>query len=207
MKREFDVIASRVIDALGDDGNPLRKVYVHIGRPWQEPEGEWALPYQIEGVGDGKARCVLGFDAVQALQGVHLVIGSILASSDEGERGRLRWAGEANLGFPVPALRSEPTEAEKSLIFAVGNHHIESSGKPPQIDDSAPNCYHGYFENEFGEQAIFVYDRTCHEGTLYLGDAGWEQPYRVIGGIVPGLQLGEAERAWLTACWKAATGT
>lgn len=43
----------------------------------------------------------------QALQGAHLVIGSILASSDEGEQGRLQWDGDADLGFPVPALRSE----------------------------------------------------------------------------------------------------
>lgn len=107
MTKEFDIIASRLIDVVDSDGNPIRKVFVHIGRPWQEPEGEWALPYQIVGLGDGKVRCVLGYDAIQVLQGVHLVIGSILASSDEGEQGRLRWDGDADLGFPVPALRSE----------------------------------------------------------------------------------------------------
>lgn len=107
MIKEFDIIATRTIDVVDDDGNRIRAVLVHIGRPWQEPEGEWALPYQIVGLGDGKVRCVLGFDAIQALQGVHLVIGSILASSDEGEQGRLRLGGDVNLGFPVPARRPD----------------------------------------------------------------------------------------------------
>ena len=107
MTKEFDIIASRAIEVLDGNDQLTRKAVVHIGRPWQEPGGEWALPYQIVGLGDGKVRCVLGFDAIQALQGVHLVIGSILASSDEGEQGRLRWDGDKDLGFPVPALRPE----------------------------------------------------------------------------------------------------
>jgi hypothetical protein len=51
-------------------------------------------------------------------------------------------------------------------IFAIGNHHTEGCGKPPIVDDTGPDCYRGYFENEHGEQAIFVYDRTTREGTL-----------------------------------------
>ena len=50
---------------------------------------------------------VLGFDAIQALQGVHLVIGGILAATDEGEQDRLRWAGQPGLGFPVPPVTRE----------------------------------------------------------------------------------------------------
>jgi hypothetical protein len=90
-------------------------------------------------------------------------------------------------------------------IFAVTNHHVENCGKPPQVDDSTPNHYRGYFENEHGEQAIFVYDHTTHEGTLYLGDAGWERHYAVVDGAVPELILGISEALWLRACWKAAT--
>jgi len=93
-----------------------------------------------------------------------------------------------------------------SSIFTVTNHHAEKCGSPPRIDDSALNCYRGYFENERGEQAIFVYDRATRHGTLYLGDAGWEQPYPVVDGTVTELNLGINEALWLATCWKAATG-
>jgi hypothetical protein len=90
-------------------------------------------------------------------------------------------------------------------IFRVTNHHTNACGTPPTINDSEPNRYLGYFENEHGEQAIFVYDRTRRAGTLSLGDAGWERSHEVVDGAVPGVVLGAAERAWLAACWKAAT--
>jgi hypothetical protein len=45
---------------------------------------------------------VHGFDAVQVLQGVHLVIGGILAATAGAEQDRLRWAGKRDLGVPVP---------------------------------------------------------------------------------------------------------
>jgi hypothetical protein len=42
-------------------------------------------------------------------------------------------------------------------------------------------------------------------GTLLVGDAGWERPHAVVEGAVAGAVLGATERAWLAACWKAAT--
>jgi hypothetical protein len=53
-------------------------------------------------------------------------------------------------------------------ILRVNNHHTDACGAPPAIDDSEPNRYLGYFENEHGEQAIFVYDRTRRAATLLL---------------------------------------
>jgi hypothetical protein len=94
---------------------------------------------------------------------------------------------------------------DKQVIFSVANQHVEGCGKPPSIDNREPNGYRGYFENDYGEQAIFVYNRTTGEGTLYMGDAGWETPHRVLNGAIPNLILSPAERAWLDACWKAAT--
>jgi len=47
----------------------------------------------------------------------------------------------------------------EQAIFRVMNHHSDACGTPPAIDDSVPDRYLGYFENEHGEQAIFVYDR------------------------------------------------
>lgn len=89
---------------------------------------------------------------------------------------------------------------------------------------------HGYFENAHGEQLIFVYDHATQRGTLWCGDAGWEQPYPVVDGRVQPAQpdapdgrisstaastirsaesltlvLSEAEQTWLRACWAAAT--
>jgi hypothetical protein len=90
-------------------------------------------------------------------------------------------------------------------IFRVKNHHTDACGAPPAIDDSEPNRYLGYFENEHGEQAIFVYDRSRGAGTLLLGDGGWERSLEVVEGAVAGVVLGAMERAWLAACWKAAT--
>lgn len=89
-------------------------------------------------------------------------------------------------------------------LFQVSNHHIESCGNPPFIDGDIRKRYHGYFENEHGEQAVFVYDYEIQEGTLWLGDAGWEQPHKVIGGQVPELSLNQGEAIWLLNCWNTA---
>lgn len=90
------------------------------------------------------------------------------------------------------------------LLFQVTNYHGESHGIPPQIDEQTfPNVYRSYFENQYGEQAIFLYDHGQERGTLYMGDAGWEHPYDVVDGKVPELMLSHPEQAWLRACWEA----
>jgi hypothetical protein len=93
---------------------------------------------------------------------------------------------------------------DQTPLFQVSNHHVESCGKPPFIDGDIRKRYYGYFENEFGEQTIFVYDYEVGEGTLWLGDAGWEKSYQVIAGKAPDLLLGEYEAAWLLNCWNTA---
>lgn len=90
-------------------------------------------------------------------------------------------------------------------IFQVSNHHHISAGRPPHLDDTTPNQYRGYFENEYGEQAIFIYDRTTSCGKLYMGDNGWETPYEMRDGEIVGLILSPLEQSWLRLCWQAAT--
>jgi hypothetical protein len=90
-------------------------------------------------------------------------------------------------------------------LFQVRNHHTAACGAPPRIDDLRPSQYLGYFENPYGEQAVFVYDRDSSQAVLYLGDAGWETPHAVIDGAVPELVLSETEQVWVRACWQAAT--
>jgi DNA processing protein len=100
---------------------------------------------------------------------------------------------------------SGPGHMVHPALFSVGNHHAPEAGGPPQIRDTSPDEYRGYFENAFGEQAIFVYDRITRGAKLYLGDAGWDNAFEVRDGYVVGLLLNEAEQLWLQACWKAAT--
>jgi len=73
-------------------------------------------------------------------------------------------------------------------LFQVTNHHGEACGVPPQIDEQTfSGVYRSYFENQNGEQAVFLYDYEQECGTLYMGDAGWEHPYDVVDGKVAGL--------------------
>jgi len=92
-----------------------------------------------------------------------------------------------------------------ALILQISNHHAASCGTPPWIEERAGQ-YLGYFENQYGEQMIFLFDRRSGTGQLYAGDAGWETPYEVVDGIAKELILRPEEGRWLRACWEAATG-
>lgn len=98
-----------------------------------------------------------------------------------------------------------PTNVGDAWLFQVRNHHSATSGTPPHIDDRRPSQYLGYFENPYGEQAVFVYDRDANQAVLYLGDAGWETPHAVVDGAVPNLVLSATELLRIRACWQAAT--
>jgi hypothetical protein len=89
-------------------------------------------------------------------------------------------------------------------LFQVRNHHSASRGPSPHIDAVGSHQYLGYFENQHGEQAVFIYHHDSHKAVLYLGDAGWETPHAVVDGAVPDLILSDTERLWLRACWQAA---
>ncbi len=93
--------------------------------------------------------------------------------------------------------------ADKGLLFRVSNKHVPDSGTPPQFDGDTENRYYGYFQNTFGEQLIFEYDRASKEARLWHGDAGWDKPNPVIDGSAPNLVLAEDESSWLKACWAA----
>ena len=91
-------------------------------------------------------------------------------------------------------------------LLKVRNHHLASCGDPPIIVEDDTNTYIGYFENPFGEQWIFTYDRTNGDAILRGGDIGWNTNHGVVNGAVGDLILGEEEQAWLRACWLAASG-
>jgi len=97
------------------------------------------------------------------------------------------------------------TNSDDAPLFQVRNHHSAECDTSPHIDDRSPSQYLGYFENQYGEQAVFVYDRDSSQALLYLGDAGWQTPHVVVDGAVPDLVLAETERLWVRVCWQAAT--
>jgi hypothetical protein len=102
----------------------------------------------------------------------------------------------------VPKVTNEHFD---KVVFQAGNKHSVSCGRPPYIDASVQDRYHGYFENEHREQFIFVYDYQTKKATLWVGDNGWETPVAVIDGEAPELYLNGSEQMWLQACWNAAT--
>ena len=79
----------------------MRYATVAIGRPVKGSSGEWACPYLTRGLGIESLDWAIGLDAIQALQGVLLVIGSSLAATDHFIDHRLRWEDVEATGFPV----------------------------------------------------------------------------------------------------------
>ena len=89
--------------------------------------------------------------------------------------------------------------------FVIWNKHGASCGEAPTITNQGGTHYCGYFENRYGDQWVFVYDRERKIGELRGGDLGWDQVVLVEDGTV-NVNLGSEETAWLHACWTAATG-
>src|SRR5215467_7741299 len=82
----------------------------------------------------------------------------------------------------------DPSDA--GLVFAAHNNHDQRCGPPPGLRNSAdPGLYHGYFENRYGEQFVFTFDRATGAGTVSGGDLGWDDPRSFTLGL-----LGEALR-------------
>jgi len=92
-------------------------------------------------------------------------------------------------------------------LLQIRNHHSLACGDPPIVNGVDPNVYLGYFENAFGEQWVFSFDKATRKAELRGGDIGWNTVHEVRDGEVGALVLGPAEAAWLQACWKAATGS
>jgi hypothetical protein len=78
-------------------------------------------------------------------------------------------------------------------FFAMRNHHSEYCGEPPVFDTEMGRRYHSYFENWYGEQWVFVYDRDTRKGELHGGDADWRKVYAVVNGRAWDLILNQEE--------------
>jgi hypothetical protein len=71
------------------------------------------------------------------------------------------------------------------LVFAAHNNHDPRCGPPPRLRNTDnPGLYYGYFENRYGEQFIFTFDRATGTGTVSGGDPGWGDPKPFTLGLV-----------------------
>lgn len=116
------------------------------------------------------------------------------------------------------------TSLAEATILAIGNHH---AGPVPDLRARAEGAgYVSYYENQHGEQWIFIRDKDAGSGTLYGGDIGWKsieirdrtpqevQEYFAAAGVhdskvaeladplAPNLSLDAGERAWLKNAWQ-----
>ena len=89
-------------------------------------------------------------------------------------------------------------------LLKIRNHHAAACSDPPIVASDESDCYIGYFENRYGEQWIFTFDRETRKATLRGGDVGWNSECNVVDGKVADLILGNDEQFWLGACWMAA---
>jgi hypothetical protein len=93
-----DAIASRQLVVVDGEGRVASFLSVLIGKPWRVSENEWSCYYRVVGLDEDCTLRVSGLDAVQALQGVFVVVDGHLAGLDNG-RGCLRWNEQMDLGF------------------------------------------------------------------------------------------------------------
>ena len=91
-------------------------------------------------------------------------------------------------------------QAVESPLFKVSNHHTDHCGPAPSVDGDEAGKYYGYFANQFGEQAVFVYDYQTNEASVWMGDTHWHNAHRVVDGRLEGVILNESEAAWIRAC-------
>jgi len=92
-----------------------------------------------------------------------------------------------------------------NAFFAMKNNHVKGCGEPINFTNDDPKKYYGYFENEYGEQWVFVYDQRTGDAELRGGDAGWGNTYKIKEGRNLDLILNESKKVWLHACWSAAS--
>jgi hypothetical protein len=81
--------------------------------------------------------------------------------------------------------REGPDPGEPGLVFAAQNNHDPRCGSPPGLRNTAdPGLYYGYFENRYGEQFVFTFDRATGAGTVWGGDLGWDEPKPFTLGLL-----------------------
>src|SRR5213593_3329593 len=84
-------------------------------------------------------------------------------------------------------------------MLTIHNRHPAACGIPPDVSTEAADLCIGYFENRYGEQWIFTFDRETRQASVRGGDVGWATVHVVRDGQVDGLILAPEEAARLRA--------
>ena len=75
------------------------------------------------------------------------------------------------------AKPSDQDSGDAGLVLAAFNAHHQRCGAPPRLRNTdSPGLDCGYFENRYGEQFVFTFDRATGTGTVAGGDFGWCEP-------------------------------
>ena len=78
-----------------------------------------------------------------------------------------------------------PVPGDAGLVFVAHNTHHARCGAPPRLLNANDlGLYHGYFENRYGEQFVFTFDRATGTGTISDGDLGWGDPRSFTLGLL-----------------------
>ncbi len=87
---------------------------------------------------------------------------------------------------------------EGAQLLKIGNTHSESCGTPPILN--ASNNYIGYFENQYGEQWVFIGDIEKESAEIYGGDIDWAGLKIDLKKPVPDTILNQPEAHWIISC-------
>ena len=91
-------------------------------------------------------------------------------------------------------------------LLEIDNGHVEDCGPPPSLD--ATDKYVGYFENPYGEQWVFIGNRSTGAAKIRGGDVGWETEHAIsLKCPCPDMILNEPEKLWIITCLMAMSGT
>ncbi len=90
------------------------------------------------------------------------------------EKGRRRWRNRRVRTPATPGSFSPHTTPTTSDVA-----HRLASGTP-----TTSGLYYGYFENRYGEQFVFTFDRATGTGTVSGGDLGWGDPKSFTLGLL-----------------------
>lgn len=102
MNPEFEVIATRRLEATGDHFSGVRQVLVEIGMPYRDPfgDGDWKCGFRISGPDGERGMEISGTDGIQAIHGALMAVGAVVRSIHNPPHIVLTFYGQENLFLP-----------------------------------------------------------------------------------------------------------